>query len=138
MKSFNKAVCGVAKCWVENEERTGLIDSITNYILYAGMYGDMKNRVAVAKAEKGGALRHLWFRIFLPYKKLKCLYPRLGKFPILYPFYQIKRWFRLLKKDNRKKAINELKETTNGDLERQKCIAKLLKELDLKVKNSDL
>ena len=62
---------------------------------------------------------------------MKFKYPRLQKWPILFPFYQVKRWFRLLKKDSRERSVRELKETTHGDVEKQERVAKLLKDLDL-------
>ena len=62
---------------------------------------------------------------------LKYQYPKLQKWPILYPFYTIKRWLNLLKKDSRERSLKELKETTSGDAEKQQRIAKLLEELAL-------
>lgn len=130
LTAFNNAMCAVSKCWFENGEKTDLVKAIENYVLYAGMYGDMKNRVAVAKAKKGGG-KLLWSRIFMPYKSLKYQYPKLQKWPILYPFYTIKRWLNLLKKDSRERSLKEWKETTSGDAEKQQRIAKLLEELAL-------
>ena len=131
LASFNNAVVKVADCWFGGGERTELVVEIESYVLYAGMYGDMQNRVAVAKIENGGKWKFLFFRIFLPYEKLKFQYPKLQKWPILYPFYVVKRWFKLLRKDSRKKSLKELKEATQGDTKKQEFIAKLLKDLDL-------
>lgn len=130
LAAFNDAVCAVSEYWFGGGLKTNLVESIENYILYAGMYGDMKNRVAVAKAKKCG-WKLLWPRIFLPYNKLKFHYPQLQKCPILYPFYIIKRWFKLLKKENREKALREIDETMRGDVEKQEHIAQLIKDLNL-------
>lgn len=127
---FNDAVCSVSEYWFGKGVRTNLVERIENYILYAGMYGDMKNRVAVAKAKKGSC-KILWARIFLPYNKLKFQYPLLQKCPVLYPFYIVKRWFKLVRKENRKKSLREFDEMMHGDVEKQEYIAQLIRELNL-------
>lgn len=131
LEAFFDAVCAVADFWFGDCEKTPLIAEIENYILNAGMYGDMKHRVAIQQKERGGSARYLLSRIFMPYSQLKFVYPRLQKHPILFPFYQVKRWCNLLKKDSRKNSINELKETLNGDEEKKKRVTQLLKDLEL-------
>lgn len=131
LESFYDAVCAVSDCWFGEGQKTPLVAEIEDYILNAGMYGDMKNRVAIQQKEKGGSARYLLSRIFMPYSQLKFVYPKLQKCPILFPFYQVKRWFRLLKKDSRHKSVSELKETISGDDENKKRVTKLLKDLEL-------
>lgn len=131
LTAFHRAVTTVMKCWFGNGERTELVTEVENFVLFADMYGDMPNRVALTMAKKGGRWKFLRYRIFLPYNRLKFQYPRLEKYPILYPFYQVKRWFRLLKKTNRRRSVEEFKETTFGDKEKQQRLAKLLQELDV-------
>jgi hypothetical protein len=127
---FADKVEQTAECWFGNGVDSQLIQDVEEYVLSAGLYGRMKNRVAIKRIEKG-KLRFLVSRIFLPYNKLKFKYSRLQKYPILFPYYQIKRWFNLFNKDCRKKSVSEFKEVTNGDIERQTRIANLLKDLDL-------
>lgn len=131
LESFYDAVCVVSDCWFGNAEKTSMVSEIEDFILNAGMYGDMKNRVAIKQKEKGSSARYLLSRIFLPYSQLKFVYPKLQKHPILFPFYQVKRWFNLLKKDTRQKSINELKETVSGDVQKKKRITQLLKDLGI-------
>ena len=57
-------------------------------------------------------------------------YPRLKKYPILYPFYIVKRWFRLFLKSHRERVFTEVAQTFN-DRERGKQVKKIFKELDL-------
>ena len=130
LTAFNDAVCAVSECWFGKGVKTNLVEIIENYILYAGMYGDMRNRVAVAKAKKG-SWKLLWSRIFLPYNKLKFQYPQLQKCPILYPFYIVKRWFKLIKREDREKSFREFDETMRGDVDKQERIAQLIKDLNL-------
>ena len=131
LESFYDAVCSVSNCWFGDGTKTAMVAEIEEYVLSAGMYGDMKNRVAIQQKEKGGSTRYLLSRIFMPYSQLKFVYPNLQKHPILFPFYQVKRWCNLLKKDSRKKSINELKETISGDDEKKQRVTKLLKDLGL-------
>ena len=130
LAAFNEAVCGLAEYWFADGQTSTTTQTLAEFILNSGMYGDMKNRVAIEKNKKGG-IRFLFSRIFLSYNELKFKYPKLQKRPILFPFYQVKRWFNLLKKDRRKKSLQELSETTRGDVKRQERVAKLLKDLDL-------
>ena len=66
------------------------------YILKGGVYGNSENRAVVQQIKKGGKLRALLVRVFLPLEMLKIQYPILEKHKILLPFCQIARWFRLL------------------------------------------
>lgn len=128
---FAEASEVLSSIWFDDEQEDELSLDFAEYVLTGGVYGTMQNRVAVKTNTKQGKFRYLCSRIFLPYRELKFKYPRLQKWPILFPFYQVKRWFRLLKKDSRERSVRELKETTHGDAEKQQRVAKLLKDLDL-------
>lgn len=130
LKVFSDNVEKTAEYWFGNGEKDEIVNQVEEYVLHSGTYGRMENRVAIEQNDKGG-IKFILSRIFLPYKDLKFKYPRLQKYPILFPFYQVKRWFNLLNKDRRKKALQELKETTSGDKARKERITKLLKDLDL-------
>ncbi len=127
---FEKAVQETSKFWFESGESSPLVESVSNYVLFSGTYGTMENRVAIEQKEKGKA-KFLFSRIFLPYKVIKMQYPILQKYPILLPFYQVKRWFNLFDKNRRQKSINELKEATSSNNQRQDEIKNLMKNLNL-------
>ncbi len=131
LKAFDRAVCALADYWFTDGEESPVVLELNDFILNAGMYGDMKNRVAIEKAQKKSKIKVLFSRIFLPYSQLKYQYPNLQKHPIFYPFYVVKRWFKLLKKENRVRAKMEFVETTQTDSSKQKKIANLLKDLEL-------
>ena len=131
LTAFDKAVCALSEYWFADGEETPLALELNDFILNAGMYGDVKNRVEIAKVKKGNRWRALSSRIFLPYNQLKFQYPILQKHKILVPFYQVKRWFNLLNKDRRKQSVRELKMTINDNAERQEQIVRLLKDLQL-------
>lgn len=127
---FERAVQETANFWFENGENSPLIESVSKYVLFSGTYGTMENRVAIERNEKG-KVKFLLSRIFLPYSVIKMHYPILQKYPILLPFYQVKRWFNLLNKNRRQKSIKELKEATSSNNQRQDEINNLMKNLNL-------
>ena len=129
--TFAKAVEETAAVWFGDVEETRIVKNIQDYILYAGMYADIENRVAVQHVRRGGRFRYLWSRIFLPYKELKLQYPNLEKRKILLPFYQIKRWCRLLFGKDSQNVSREIKANVNMPKDKKERIAKLLKDLDL-------
>lgn len=131
LTSFDAAVCALANYWFADGKETALVLELSNFILNAGMYGDVKNRVAITKVKKGGRWKALSSRIFLPYRQLKLQYPIVQKHKILVPFYQVKRWFHLLDKDRRKKSVRELKMTVNEEKGTTERIAKLLENLGI-------
>ena len=87
---FARAIEGLISVWFEKSSTNDFYDELENYILFAGMYGDMTNRVAVAKAKENRGNRVLLTRVFLPYDKLKIKYPKLAKHRVLYPYYTVK------------------------------------------------
>ena len=128
---FARAVEETAGVWFGETEETSLSREIQDYILYAGMYADTENRAAVQQVKKGGRIKYLWSRIFLSYEQLKLQYPKLEKYNILLPFYQVKRWCRLLFGKDSKNVSRELKTNVNMQNKKKERIAKLLKDLDL-------
>ena len=129
--TFAKAVEETSNVWFGKMETTSLSREIQDYVLYAGMYADTENRAAVQQAKKGGSIQYLWSRIFLPYEQLKLQYPTLEKYKILLPFYQVKRWCRLLFGKDSKNVSRELKANVYLQSDKKERIAKLLKDLEL-------
>ena len=131
LTAFNQAICGIVDYWFADGEATEIVLNLKEFVLNGGMYGDLNNRVAVAKIKKGGKWKVLFSRIWLPYVKLKFQYPILQKHKILVPFYQVKRWFNLLKKDKRSQAVKELQSTVHQDEAKSAHIERLLNDLGL-------
>ena len=65
-------------------------------------------------------------------KILKKENPVLNKHPWLIPFYQVKRWFRVLNKDKRKKVADIYKAAGSATDESAASVDNLLKQLNLK------
>ncbi len=128
MKAFADNAKALCEVWLEKKEPTRVCVEMENYILHGGVYGNSENTMDIKIAK--GKTRYILSRIFMPYRELKYRYPSLTKFPILYPFYLIRRWFNLLfVKGRAKNSIQEFNQVVSMDKEQK--IAELLKNLEL-------
>ena len=111
--SFFDGVYALASVWFGNENHTELTKSIAEYILNGGVYGSRSNLGATGRHKSGSYFGYIKNRIFMPKDRLRLVYPKIDKHPILIPYYQAKRWFSLLDKEKRISARNELKGDKN-------------------------
>ena len=128
---FARSIEETADIWFGEAKETSLSIELQDYILYAGMYADTENRAAVQQAREGGRFKYLLSRVFVPYGRLKVQYPNLEKHKILFPFYQVKRWCRLLFGRDAKNVSREIKANAHLKSDKKDRIAKLLKDLEL-------
>lgn len=117
--------------WFKNCEHDDVTKRMEKYVLLGGVYGSLEQYVAMKQNKKGGKFRYLLSRIFLSYEQMGIYYPSLKKCPILFPFYQIIRWFRIVFCGGSKKAINEIKINQNLSKETKRETSRLIKELGL-------
>lgn len=129
--AFFERSTDLVNVWFEGKEHSEITQEMENYILQGGVYGTLKQNLAMSQNKKGGKFRHLMSRIFLSYKDMAVYYPSLKKCPILFPFYQVRRWCRILFCGGRKAAMNEIKVNQNITTEEQERAKKLLEELNL-------
>lgn len=117
--------------WFENQSHTEITKSMEDFILQGGVYGTVEQNLAMEQGAKGGAFKRLWGRIFMPYSQLKKSYKVLIKWPILYPFLQIVRWFRIAFGPGRKRATTEIKSNKSVTQEERNTAKSLIDELGL-------
>lgn len=129
--AFFERSTDLVNVWFEDKDHSEITQEMENYILQGGVYGTLKQNLAMSQNKKGGKFRHLMSRIFLSYKDMTVYYPSLKKCPILFPFYQVRRWCRILFCGGRKAAMNEIKVNKNITTEEQERAKKLLEELNL-------
>ena len=129
--AFFERSTDLVNVWFEDKEHSEITQEMEDYILQGGVYGTLKQNLAMSQNKKGGKFRHLMSRIFLSYKDMAVYYPSLKKCPILFPFYQVRRWCRILFCGGRKAAMNEIKVNQNITTEEQERAKKLLEELNL-------
>lgn len=131
--AFAQKVIQLTKCWFYGEEIDQSLQEFEKYVLNGGVYGTLDNKISVGASRKKGRLGYILKRLFVPYRSLCLLYPSLKKCPILFPFYQVRRWFRLLKRNGVKVsgAVRELKGVSEVDKETQVRMDKMLQDLGL-------
>ena len=116
---FTQAARRLSEVWFGGAESDPISESMEHFILHGGVYGTIDNRVALQQQKTGGRFGYLFSRIFMPYIRLKRYYPVLEKHRWLTPVMQVRRWFRLLRPDVRRRAKGEL--NANGDVERSRA-----------------
>ena len=129
--AFFERSTDLVNVWFEGKEHSEITQEMEIYILQGGVYGTLKQNLAMSQNKKGGKFRHLLSKIFLSYEQMKVYYPSVKKCPILFPFYQVRRWCRILFCGGRKAAMNEIKVNQNITTEEQERAKKLLEELNL-------
>ncbi len=121
----------LASVWLNNAEHDQVTMQMEEYVLDAGMLGTIENNVIANQSKKGGKFRYALSRVFLSYDVIKNHYPVLKKHKWLLPFYQVKRWFKLLFCGGVKRSVKELKGIKNLSNERIKNRENMMKNLKL-------
>lgn len=128
---FYTQVKKLARVWFGGEEHDEITRQMEEYLLSGGVYGSKKNTVVVSQVKRGGKLKYMFSRIWMPFEQLKAKYPSLEKHKWLAPFYQIRRWFGVIFRGKLKRSVNELKVSGEiTDTESAK-IKNILEELEL-------
>lgn len=131
LTEFAAAMDALSDVWFSGKEHTPLTQEMESYILGAGVYGSMENRVTVGNEKSGGKFRYILGRIFMPYRGLKKIYPRLERAPILYPFYTVLRWFRVLFTGQGSRAMHEIRSAATVEDTRTQRVSQMCKDLRL-------
>ncbi len=126
---FAKACDRLSEVWFGDGEADGSTDALSDFILRAGMYGSVENMVAVQKNQDGGRIRYIFKRLFMPYEKLKNVYPILQKHKWLTPVMEIHRWIKMITDGRMNRTVRELQSLKSGGGDGD--IARLLCELEL-------
>lgn len=129
--SFEQAAVKLSEVWLSDAEQNEVTNTMQKYVLSGGVYGNTENRVAVQQQKKGGKIRYIMSRIFLPYSILKFHYPILQKHKWLLPFMEIRRWFKLIFRGGFKRSANEMKINRMMSAEKQAETAKMMEQLGL-------
>lgn len=127
---YNRAI-ELMDVWFESKSHNAVTREMENYILQGGVYGTFEQHLAMSQNKKGGKFRHLTSKIFLSYEQMEVYYPSVKKCPILFPFYQVRRWFRILFCGGRKTAMNEIKVNAILSEEKKQTAKNLIDELGL-------
>ena len=128
---FYKKAMSLSEIWFDDKKHTPTTNDMEDFILGGGVYGNVEQQIAMSQGKKGGKLGHLLSRIFLPYKTMLVYYPSLSKCPVLFPAYQVFRWFRILFCGGSRRVMNEIRLNGNLSEVKKNKAKKLLDELGL-------
>ena len=131
IEKFANEAKNLSSVWFSGADHTDTTREMEDYILGAGIYGSAENRTAVMQTKEVGKFKYVLTRLFLPYSKLKKIYPPLEKYPILLPFYEVKRWFRYLLRHGMASGRSQLKIYDSVSKEKKERVASLCQNLEL-------
>ncbi len=130
--TFANAARKLAAYWFGGGETDEICAEMQDYVFNGGVYGNLENRIAVDRDKSKGRFGYIMSMIFLPYNDLKIAYPILKKHKWLYPFYQVRRWFRILFRGGiSEESKRKLKVNAAMSKEKESQVSALLKKLDL-------
>lgn len=122
----------LSQVWFECAQGDDVTEQMERYLLGGGVYGTTENRVSVQQIKKGGKIRYILSRIWMPYENLKYRYPYLNGRKLLLPFYEARRWRQWLFRGRAKNGVQELKINSAIDKQTQSETERLLDSLHLK------
>ena len=131
LSKFALEMMNLADAWFSGGEHNDITREAADYILGAGVYGKLENRIAIAQSSKKGKFGYICSRIFLPYSQMKRMYPRLEKYPLLLPFYEVKRWFRFFARRGTSAAKREMRLNSAVTSEKKERLRTMCKSLEL-------
>ncbi|MBE5739539.1 MAG: hypothetical protein E7352_05595 [Clostridiales bacterium] len=132
VERFERVVRQLSLVWGQNAEHNELTKQMAEYIFRGGVYGTMGNRVLTQQTKRGGKGKYLFSRLFPSYKSLAIKYPSLKKYPILYPFYLVRRWGKILfVKETNKNATREIAMVSKIDKKQRHAQKEFIKKLGL-------
>lgn len=129
---FYESVFAAARVWFEGECPDELVRDVQEYILCNGVYGTKRAAAGAVRSREGSRAKYWLRRVFLPREILLTQYPGLKKHPLLYPYYQMKRWCKIFRKASAQRVVNEFRlnqDLTEDELEHISALLTRLKLL---------
>ena len=110
LETFEKRVRELSEVWFSRAPKSGQAAELEAHIMRSGLYGTVDQMVTARTVKTGKrGIGYYFRRVFIPSKSMKEYYPVLKKYPLLMPFYRIKRVFKLVRPDVRTRTIKEMK-----------------------------
>lgn len=105
---FAEYVWKLANVWFGEEEHDEISKLMERYILAHGTFGTKKSKIMAQRVKGKGQFRYIWGRMFMPYENLCIIFPQLKRRPILYPYYSVKHWGKVLREKREKAVVREM------------------------------
>ncbi len=132
LERFFAVALQTSMTWYGTKKSDDMTELLEEYIFNAGIYGNFENMAAVSVVRSGGKLKALMGRVFMPRKLLKHQFPILEKYPVLTPFYEVKRWGRIIFKDKAKNQMEIARHNNSLTDEKRQKMEKLIDHLGLR------
>lgn len=113
IETFVESVRRLGQVWFAGAEHDSLSKKMQTYIITGGVFGTMESKVMARKTQTSGRYRYLLTRVFIPYREFCASYPILEKLPWLYPYFAVKRLFKIFNKQIAKNAVQEMQMNKN-------------------------
>ena len=117
--------------WFEGAAHTDLTRKMEQFILSAGVYGTIENWALIQEVRQSGKIQSVWKRLWLPYESLCWTYPELEGRRWLQPYYEWKRFARMIAEGRWSRSVTELKANRTVSKTEKKKIKQMLEELGL-------
>jgi len=130
--TFAAATEQLVRVWFSEEAETDVIKQMEQYLFSGGIYGNLENQIAMTQAETDSKLKSALSKIFLAYDTIKFQYPILQKHKWLLPFYEVKRWCKLIfAREHRTRVKTHLSINQNLSDDVKEQVKKLRKALEI-------
>ena len=126
---FAEKAYALADAWFGDAKMDDVLLAMEEFVMDGGVYGSLKHRTEIYAVQDGKKFYRK--RIFMSLKDLKIRYKKLEKYPFLYPFYTVVRWFSIFDKNRRKAIMYELEYKFTMTNDNTSKTAQLLKNLGL-------
>lgn len=131
IKTFADYARKMARIWMEDGEHDEVTARMQTHIMDNGLYGTRENFIINQNAVLGSKGKYLLRRIFMPRRSLSVMYPKLKEYPVLYPYYVVKRWTRLLNSKHARRIAQEIKVNRNVTKDSMRDVKELFDGLGL-------
>lgn len=128
---FANACIHLSEVWFGTEAYTPLTQAMEDYIIGAGVYGNADNEVQVRQAQNGSKFKSLIKRLWKPYDKLIWDYPKLEGRRYLQPYYEAKRFFKMIFGGQLGRSIQEVRANQNMSKQNREKLRSMLDQLGI-------
>ena len=114
---FYEECCYLSEVWLNNKPHSKISKALEEFSVSGGVFGNSNNQL-LSRQRKYKGVNYILCRLFVSNEKIREMYPKAKKHPILLLYYQFRRWRKVF--TNRKSIIQEIKavnNTANSEIE---------------------
>lgn len=131
LDSFLENVRQLNDIWFGDGKHTPVTQLLEQLVISGGTFGTKSTQILMEQAHSGNKRKYFLGRIFMPYGLLKKQYPILEKWSVLFPVFQVIRWFRILFTGRSGIAVQQLQTGHSHSCEQIRQTKQLLREIGL-------